>query len=149
MKSVGILYHFLRLGFGAMFLYTGIIHAADPAAFALAVANYRLLPDILINFFAVVLPWAEIVCALCLISGRFVAGASMIITLMLLAFTIALVSALVRGLDISCGCFSTDPDAARITWWYLVRDIALTLAGMALFLLNSQKGTASPHGQEP
>ena len=51
----GILVLSFRLVLGAMFLYAGIVKIADPAAFAQAVANYRILPLALVNAAAVIL----------------------------------------------------------------------------------------------
>jgi uncharacterized membrane protein YphA (DoxX/SURF4 family) len=143
MKPARILYVCLRLGLGGMFLYTGLIHAMSPVDFALAVANYRFLPEAAINFFAIYLPWVEILTGLCLVFGYGMAGASMVSALMLLAFTIALTAALARGLDISCGCFTTRADAGHITWWYLFRDIFLLLASIVMFGMDISFGRHS------
>jgi len=59
-------------------------------------------------------------------------GSSLLVGALLTVFFFALSASLVRGLDISCGCFSTSAEAHRITWSYLVRD--LLLLAMAAFV---------------
>ncbi len=44
MKYIDYAYIAARLFIGGMFIYTGIIHGLDPAAFAKAITNYQLLP---------------------------------------------------------------------------------------------------------
>jgi hypothetical protein len=97
----------------------------------------------MINVFAVFLPWVEILTGLCLVFGYWVAGASIASFFMLLAFIIALTAALARGLDISCGCFTTEADGGQITWWYLARDIALLVASVVMFYLDIPLGRRS------
>ncbi|MBL0699535.1 MAG: hypothetical protein JJV92_01480 [Desulfosarcina sp.] len=78
----------------------------DPAGFGRIIQNYRILPDVLINPVSVILPWLEALTEILLISGFFITGASMIITLMMLTFISAFLINIYRGIDVSCGCFS-------------------------------------------
>ena len=79
-----------RLVLGVIFIYAGWNKIGDPAGFAKAVQNYRLLPLEMVNLFAIVVPWIELVCGLLLIVGLFTAGSSLVVTLLLLSFMIAL-----------------------------------------------------------
>ena len=115
-----------RLVLGLVFIYASWDKILDPAGFAKAVQNYRLLPLEAVNFFAIVVPWLELVCGLLLIGGLFTAGSSLVVGLLLVSFMIALAAALARGLDIGCGCFSSK-SADPITYWYLLRDFLLIL----------------------
>ena len=124
-----------RLVLGVVFIYASWDKIVDPAGFAKAVQNYRFLPAEVVNLFAVVVPWLELVCGLLLIVGLFTAGSSSVVAVLLLSFMAALAAALVRGLDIGCGCFSnksTDP----ITYWYLLRDFALVLVSLQVILFD-------------
>jgi len=98
-----------------LFLYSGAIKVLDPAFFAQSTANYRMLPPALITPMALFLPWLEIWSALALLTLPAPRRAGWIwITVMLIVFTIAKISALARGLDISCGCgTSEDPMTFR------------------------------------
>jgi uncharacterized membrane protein YphA (DoxX/SURF4 family) len=65
-----------RIILGGIFIYAGVIKILDPAGFARDVSNYRMLPDLLVNPFAVVLPWIEVLAGLSLLLGIWVPAAS-------------------------------------------------------------------------
>lgn len=95
-----------RLIVGAVFIVVGVGKITDPNLFAKEIANYRMLPELLINSIAIVLPWIELICGLLLILGvRLRANASVIFILLLL-FNIMVATAWARGLNIDCGCYS-------------------------------------------
>lgn len=94
-----------RLLLGALLCYTGFIKISDLHGFSEEISNYKLLPGILQRFVAVVLPWNEVVAGAMLIIGLWTRAVALIATAMFGVFAIAVFSALVRGLDISCGCF--------------------------------------------
>ncbi|HNR12503.1 MAG TPA: MauE/DoxX family redox-associated membrane protein [Thermodesulfobacteriota bacterium] len=124
-----------RLVLGSIFVYAGWDKINDPEAFAEAIHNYRILPVASINLVAIVLPWIELVCGALLVAGVFTGGSSLLIAALLGSFLLALISALVRGLDISCGCFSgrsKDP----ITIWYLLRDGTLLLFSLQILFFD-------------
>jgi uncharacterized membrane protein YphA (DoxX/SURF4 family) len=125
-----------RLALGILFLYAAWEKIIEPREFAIAVYNYRLLPDGAINLVAVVLPWLEVLLAASLIIGYYVRGSSLLSALLFMVFAAALTISLVRGLDISCGCFGGS--AGSINWLYLVRDLSLLV--MAVFVLFFDRG---------
>jgi len=124
-----------------MFLYTGVVHFLDPKGFAEAVANYRILPVVLVNPFSVGLPFVEMITGIALLLGIFIPGSLLIISGLLFMFAFALGIALFHGLDISCGCFTTTKEAQRISWIYLVRD--LSLLAITVFIFYFDMGLAS------
>lgn len=136
---MGLLTLSFRIILGIMFMYAGIEKAIDVSGFAGAVYNYRILPAWMINPFAVIVPWIEIIAGLSLLSGVLLEGGALIISGLLFAFSCALAFDLWRGLDITCGCFGTSAERHPITWWYLLRDIALF--GMGCTILASSDGT--------
>ena len=112
----------------------------NPDLFAETVYNYQILPDILINLTALVLPWLELVLGLMLVVGIWLPGAVLLSTLLLLAFSGTLIFNMTRGLNISCGCFSTEPSTDPITWWTVLRDaFILAPAGYLLFANRAEK----------
>ena len=125
-----------RLTLGIVFLYAGIEKIIAPQEFAMAVYNYRLLPDWAVNMLAVILPWLEVFLATGFIAGIYVRGASSLSSLLFLIFAIALTINLVRGLDISCGCFGGS--SGNISWSYLIRDTSLL--AMSVFTLFCDRG---------
>jgi putative oxidoreductase len=96
-----------RLLLGGIFLTASADKIVHPEAFARAVANYRILPEVAVNPFAVVLPWVEGVCGLLLLSGQWIRSASLVVSALLAVFVAAVALSLARGLDIDCGCFGT------------------------------------------
>jgi cobalt-zinc-cadmium efflux system protein len=112
-----------RLILGGVFIYASLDKILHPAAFADAVFNYQLLPSQLINLMALTLPWLELTLGVLLLSGIWLPGATLGVNLLLITFLGALVINSARGLNISCGCFSTDTAAAGLSWWDVLRDI--------------------------
>ncbi|MDR0993464.1 MAG: DoxX family protein [Verrucomicrobiota bacterium] len=125
-----------RLAVGGLFLAACLSKIHDPQAFALVVYRYRLLPDILINIMAILLPWMECVTALAVLfaTARWRAAGSFLIGGMLLVFTLAISLNLIRGIEISCGCFSTRADVAVSDGWNLFRNVALIWLSTVVFL---------------
>ncbi len=95
----------MRLVLGGLFVFAGTAKIYDPATFAIELERYQLLPWKICAAAADYLPWVEFLAGLCLFLKSFERGAVLLITLLLGVFTLALASALVRGLNIDCGCF--------------------------------------------
>lgn len=89
-----------RLIVGLSFLKMGWDKATQPATFLKDIKTYEILPldpPLLINSIAVLLPWLEIVVALCLLAGILLRGAGVLALGSLLVFTVAIA---LRALDI-------------------------------------------------
>lgn len=114
-----------RIILGAVFMYASFDKMAHPEAFANIIDNYHLLPYQLVNGLAIFLPWLELITGLLLITGTWVRASLMIYTALLVVFIIALSQALLRGLDISCGCFSVNPSSTSEVWLRIIEDIIL------------------------
>jgi uncharacterized membrane protein YphA (DoxX/SURF4 family) len=113
----------------------------DPQAFASSVANYKILPSGLLPLVATILPWMELLGGLALLFGIMHRGAAALAGTMLVLFTVAVGSALLRGLDISCGCFTQDPAAEKIGWLKLLENLGLFL--LCLYVLFSTSSWCS------
>ena len=121
-----------RLFLGFVFLYAGIEKINDPESFVRAINNYRLLPYPFINFFAIVLPWIELVSGLLLIFGIAVKENTFIVTALLGVFVVVIIIGLFRGLDINCGCFVT-AGGSKIGIQKVIENLVLILLGLQLF----------------
>ncbi|MDA0989663.1 MAG: DoxX family protein [Verrucomicrobia bacterium] len=119
-----------------IFLAAAIPKILDPHSFAVAIHRYQLLPEAWINAVAISLPWLELVAALALVSKRHRKAAAIILTALLLIFTAAILSGVLRGLDITCGCFTTDPQAHRIGWLNVLRNVILLALALASLFAN-------------
>lgn len=124
-----------RVLLGIVFLWASLPKIVDPRSFAEIVGNYRMLPPVLVNPVAVVLPWIEAVCGAALICGRLIRGSAFVSVVLILIFSAASAFNLYRGLDVDCGCFSVAGDnSPGATWYHLLRN-ALILA-LAAFVLR-------------
>lgn len=120
----------LRIAIGAMFVYASYYKILSPGSFAHQIYNYKILSPWAINPLALTLPWIQLLCGLALIFHRGAVAASILITGMLLVFQGALFSALVRNLNISCGCFNSGGSPA--TWLTFGRDFLFVVFGLVL-----------------
>lgn len=121
-----------RLVLGAVFIYAGVPKIFHPGDFAQAVFSYQILPDFLVNFTALTLPWVETIIGALLIIGIWLPGAVMLTNMLLVVFLVAILFNYARGLDVSCGCFSGRDEPIGILT--VLRDTGLLLiAGFLLF----------------
>ncbi len=120
-----------RIVLGFIFVYAGAEKIADPEAFAISISNYRLLPIVTINFFAITLPWIELVAGVLLIFGITVKENSSILFSMLLVFTIAIAISLLRGLSIDCGCYGKGSQIGLVK----IGENTLMLIGFILLII--------------
>jgi uncharacterized membrane protein YphA (DoxX/SURF4 family) len=122
-----------RLLLGLTFIAASIDKIAEPTLFAKAIANYKLISGWPILLAATFLPWLELLCGLLVLSGLYLRGSSLLLFALLTAFTVAVITGLIRGLDISCGCFTLDPEVNKIGWHKVLENIGLILTSVFLF----------------
>jgi putative oxidoreductase len=119
----------LRVAIGGIFIVAGASKVGNAAQFAAQIAGFRLLPEGVIAPLAVMLPYWEILLGVLVILGLFTRVAAWIAVLLLALFDLAIASAVVRGMSVSCGCFGPN-DATVTTWAEVARDavfVALAL----------------------
>ena len=104
-RTSNILWRILDSVLAGIFIYAGVVKAIDPVQFASDIDNYKILPWPVSVALAFYLPWLEILCALGLVFRFLYRGGLAILSASIVAFTLAIVAAKVRGLDITCGCF--------------------------------------------
>lgn len=112
----------------ALFLWAGISKLARPDLFAAAIDNYRLLPYSAAVALAYMLPWFEIMTGAGLLVKRLMSGAALCAGFLFTLFFLALLQALIRGLDIDCGCFGTLGEPGRYS---LMAALVRAAAGLA------------------
>ena len=139
-----VVFHVTRLFLGAVFLFACYDKILHPQAFAETVYNYQVLPAAAVNITALVLPWLELLLSICLITGLWLPGAVVASAGLLSIFLAALVYNQIRGLDIHCGCFSTNASAGPAGMASVARDIlfwaaALYLAGCVMFKSEEER----------
>ncbi len=119
---------------GLLFVGACLHKIAEPASFALDIATYDILPLAAVNLAAITLPWIELAAGGMLVLGWRVRAGSFLVAAMMVVFLTALVIALGRGLDMSCGCFASQgADHDPISRLTVARDLVwLALAGFVL-----------------
>ncbi|HEY7724431.1 MAG TPA: MauE/DoxX family redox-associated membrane protein [Anaeromyxobacteraceae bacterium] len=128
MKTLRLL---ARLFVGGLFLYAAATKLPDMAGFAVDVANYRLLPPALVPFAAVAVVGLELLVGALLLLDVWVRPAALLATALLGLFTGGLTQALLRGIDLDCGCFGA---GTRATWWTVLRDVGFLAPALVLAL---------------
>ncbi len=91
---------------GLVFLWSSLAKWHQPYDFLRAVYGYSLVGPQVGLWVAIMVPWAEFITGLALITGIAKHGALALSTLLLALFCSAQGSALVRGLQVPCGCFN-------------------------------------------
>ncbi len=128
-----------RMILGLTFVVASVDKIAEPALFAKAIENYKLISGWPAMTVATILPWLELLCGLSILAGWYLRGSSLLLSTLLIAFTLAVITGLVRGLDISCGCFTLDPAVNKIGWQKVIENVGLTLTGLILYYSRTQK----------
>jgi putative oxidoreductase len=120
-----------RILLGGLFVLAGCLKILDPAAFALEIDRYQLVPWWACALLALFIPPLEICVGLILLSPWFARGAVLWAGILLTLFSVALLTAMLRGLSIDCGCFGRVWQSTG-TFWPLIRN--LVLLGITFFL---------------
>jgi putative oxidoreductase len=103
-----------RILLGLIFIYAayaklhfnGAWHLRDYYfLFAMGIDSYRMLPLVVVEWMARILPWLELGLGALLVIGAGVRWAGLAISALLVVFMIALAHATLGGLEINCGCF--------------------------------------------
>lgn len=116
-----------RVVLGALFLWAAATKLPDMSAFAQDLANYRILPGVLVPWAATAVVGVELVAGLALVTGFGSRAGAVVVAGLLLAFIVFLAQALLRGIDLRCGCFGGDEAAS---WWTVARDVAMLAAAL-------------------
>ena len=133
--SNSYLLFFFRIVLGVLFIYAGAEKISDPSGFSTSISNYKLLPIYTVNFFAISMPWIELVAGILLVFGIAVKENAFIINAMLIVFIVAISISLARGLSIDCGCFGK---GNQIGIQKLIENSLMFFAGVLLILYDSK-----------
>lgn len=121
----------LRVFLGAVFVFSSADKILQPDRFAIAIRAYELFPVGLTNIFAIVVAWAELVAGIMLIFGVLTRKAAAAILLLLVMFTIAILTTMLRGLVVDCGCF-TNEGGSQTGIALIVRNLFLIVVSLMI-----------------
>ncbi len=143
-KFIGILTFVLRLVLGFIFIYASVDKILHPAQFAKVIYHYQVLPMEIINVVAIIIPWLEAILGMTLILGIWLETTALMLSAITFVFIALMGSAMARGLNIECGCFSLDPEAAVIGWHRIFEDGLMLFASLFIFIYASKGSPEKP-----
>jgi uncharacterized membrane protein YphA (DoxX/SURF4 family) len=83
------------------------------------------------------LPWVELAAGLLLVLGLFRRAAALVAAVMLAGFILLVAVTMVRGLDLSCGCFGSL--SGKVGWTLLIQDILLLVMAASVLLSSDPR----------
>jgi uncharacterized membrane protein YphA (DoxX/SURF4 family)/chitodextrinase len=95
----------LRVALGGIFIAASVTKLSHQAEFIDIVISYGILPDSLAHFYALILPWVELVIGCSLVLGLFTRFAAALSIPVIVSFIIASAYGLFQAVGGSCGCF--------------------------------------------
>jgi putative oxidoreductase len=132
-----------RLILGTLFFISGVEKLLDLKFFALAIAEYQILPSSLIPAVALICSLCELLCGIMLILDIFSRINASVMLGMMAIFIAAITNNLMRGLEHDCGCFEF------LAQWYglkeeigivpIIRDILFFIMLLPVALLGSNR----------
>ena len=140
MRAVSIVTIVCRLIFAAAFVLAGIGKMADAAGFTAVISHYQILPVKMIYGAALILPAVELVGGLALFCDVLVKGTLVVLNILMVVFLAAMGLAMVRGLDVTCGCFGGAGQA--VNRQTLTRDAVLLVVGLIAAWGAFRRGSA-------
>ena len=126
----------IRVILGFLFLYASLDKIIYPSKFAEVIYNYRLLPVELVNICAILVPWIEVFIGIMLLIGIWVDASAFMLSGITFVFVFLIISAIFRGLNIECGCFSLDAEGSLVSWKRVIEDIFILGGGLYLIWFN-------------
>ncbi len=123
----------IAVAVAALFIYAGIEKLQDPQHFADSIAAFAILPAVLINVVAFTLPPFEIACGVLLLVPRTRRIGALAVALVCVVFFSALISALLRGLTLDCGCFGSSAPSRPRMWIELGLDVLLFVSAALVY----------------
>jgi len=101
--------------------------------------NYHVLPEPVVNVFALWLPVVELVAGFLLILGIWSQAASGLVLGMLAMFLVAIIQGVARGIDTHCGCFTQGGKGSPISVWTVLRDCCFLAVSVVNFRIETDR----------
>jgi uncharacterized membrane protein YphA (DoxX/SURF4 family) len=129
LSATGWIILVIRILFGGLFIYTSVWHSMHAQEFLQSIKDYQIISGPLVSWSGFLFIALEAAIGVTLVFGFFVRQMALVAAALLAAFTGVIVSAIVRKLDIACGCGLGD---THVGWFDVVRDAFLI--GIALLI---------------
>lgn len=128
---------FTRIYLALVFILSGLDKINDLTTFSQSIENYRILPIGIVNIFAIIIPWLELVAGGLLLLGFYIKENSTIILSLLIVFTFSVISAVLRNLDIDCGCQGTY-DGQKVGMLKIIENVSLMIVAILSIMKPKQ-----------
>lgn len=115
----------VRLATGIFFVYAAQSKLMHTYEFGEAIRAYQIIPDYLSAIPAIFIPWIELYCGIFLIAGFYTRSSASVSAVLLIILTINILIALLRGLDIDCGCGISLFGIDHISWLKILENIVI------------------------
>jgi len=139
LKALNWLEFVIRVGIGFLFIYASMDKIVHPDKFAVVIYHYRVLPFELVNIVAILIPWLEIAIGVTLILGIWLETAAFLLCVLTIGFTVLIISAIARGLNIECGCFTLAEKGSLVSWKRIAEDLLILAGGLFIFFRHLPK----------
>jgi putative oxidoreductase len=125
---------FMRLVLGGIFTFSAWSKIMAPQALADAIVGFDIIPESIALEAAIMLIWLELICGIFMLLGLWARATVIVITGMLTLFEIGLISVVVRGVEVNCGCFGQFSEM-QVGWHTIIRNL-IQLVFCALLLYH-------------
>lgn len=121
----------LRALFGGIFIFAGFLKLIDLDGFENAIRSFALIPGEVIPYVKFLVPFAELLFGGAIAVGISVPRSAEVVLGFLVAFTAAVITKVLEGAEISCGCFG-GLDNGSIGPSTVIRNLGLMVWGTFL-----------------
>ncbi|HDQ26218.1 MAG TPA: hypothetical protein ENN43_05665, partial [bacterium] len=126
----------LKISLGIIFVLASLGKIIDPQGFMNDVYSYVLLPTAIVPLFSATVPWIEFIAGMLLILDITPKSNAFIINALLMAFIVAILAAMARGIELSCGCFDLLFPDEEVGMKTIVRDIVMLVMGSIIMFFD-------------
>ena len=120
-----------------VFFMSAVTKIMDPNAFVIDISNYRLFPIFILNSSAIFMIMLELTVSISLWVPLYQKASALIISGLMAFFILIVGIAVLRGLDISCGCFGADSQKVGLT--KIVENLFLLGISLKIVINNGLK----------
>ena len=129
---------FMRMVLGCVFSFSAWSKIMAPQALADAIVGFDIIPESIALEAAIMLIWLELICGTFMLLGLWARATVIVITGMLTLFEIGLISVVVRGIEVNCGCFGQFSEM-QVGWNTIIRNLVQLVFCALLLYYGSWK----------
>ena len=129
---------FMRMALGCVFSYSAWSKITAPQALADAIVGFEIIPNGIALEAAIMLIWLELICGIFMFLGLWARATVILITSMLILFEVGLISVVIRGIEVYCGCFGQF-SVTKVGWGVIIRNMIQIVFCALLLYYGSYK----------